>query len=92
MTLKPILIPAVPEMTQTVAQAAFPKGNVYMQMRDELGSIYTDDLFANLYSSEGQPGWSLCRLALVTILQFSENLSDQQVPRTLTRTCPKPPE
>lgn len=59
MTLKPAPIPEVPEMTRTVAQAAIPKGNVYMQMRDELCSIYTDDLFTNLYSSEGQPGWSL---------------------------------
>lgn len=45
MTLKPNAIPPVSEMTRTVAQAAFPKGNVYMQMRDELGSIYTDELF-----------------------------------------------
>jgi transposase len=57
MTLKPKAIPAIPEMTKTVAQAAFPKGNLYMQMRDELGSIYTDELFTELYSDEGQPGW-----------------------------------
>ncbi len=78
MTLKPHAIPPVPEMTKTVAQAAFPKGNLYMQMRDELGSIYTDDLFVELYSDEGQPGWSPWRLALVTVMQFAENLSDRQ--------------
>lgn len=78
MTLKPNAIPPVPEMTRTVAQAAFPKGNVYMQMRDELGSIYTDDLFVELYSDEGQPGWSPWRLALVTVMQYAENLSDRQ--------------
>lgn len=77
MTLKPNAIPPVPEMTKTVAQAAFPKGNLYMQMRDELGSIYTDDLFVKLYSEEGQPGWSPWRLALVTVMQFAENLSDR---------------
>jgi transposase len=78
MTLKPNAIPSVPEMTKNVAQAAFPKGNLYMQMRDELGSIYTDDLFVELYSDEGQPGWSPWRLALVTVMQFAENLSDRQ--------------
>jgi hypothetical protein len=39
MTLKPKAIPSVPEMTESVAQAAFPKGNLYMHMRDELGNI-----------------------------------------------------
>lgn len=57
MTLKPNAIPLVPEMTKAIAQAAFPKSNLYMQMRDELGSIYTDELFVELYSNEGQPGW-----------------------------------
>jgi len=78
MTLKPKAIPSVPEMTKNVAQAAFPKGNLYMHMRDELGNIYTDDLFVELYSGEGQPGWSPWRLALVTVMQFAENLSDRQ--------------
>ena len=78
MTVKPVHIPPIPEMTKTVAEAAFPKGNLYMQMRDELGSLYTDDLFVELYSDEGQPGWSPWRLALVTIMQFAENLSDRQ--------------
>jgi transposase len=49
-----------------------------MQMRDEIGSIYQDDLFVELYSDEGQPGWSPWRLALVTVMQFAENLSDRQ--------------
>jgi hypothetical protein len=46
-------IPPVPEATTAAARAAFRKGNVYMQMRDELGSIYTDDLFADLYPAAG---------------------------------------
>ena len=78
MTVKPASIPPIPENTAKVANAAFPNGNVYMQMRDELGSIYRDELFVELYSEEGQPGWSPWRLALVTILQFAENLSDRQ--------------
>src|SRR5512144_2898922 len=78
MTVKPSPIPPIPEETKRVAEAAFPKGNVYMQMRDEIGSLYQDDLFVDLYSAEGQPGWSPWRLALVTIMQFAENLSDRQ--------------
>jgi len=77
MTLKPTAIP-VPKMTKAVATAAFPKVNVYIQMRDEPGEIYTDELFTELYSKEGQPGWSAWRLALVTVMQFGENLSDRQ--------------
>ena len=78
MSLKPEAIPAVPEETTRIARAAFPKGNVYMQMRDELGTIYSDDQFAHLYAADGQPAFSPWRLALVTVMQFAENLSDRQ--------------
>ncbi len=30
----------VPELTAQIAQASFPKGNPYLQIRDELGTIY----------------------------------------------------
>jgi transposase len=78
MSLKPQPIPPVPEETVRIAQAAFPKGNIYMQMRDELGSVYTDDVFATLYPPDGQPALSPWRLALVTVMQFAENLTDRQ--------------
>jgi transposase len=78
MSLKAQPIPPVPEATASAARAAFRKGNVYMQMRDELGSIYTDDLFADLYPPDGQPAIAPWRLALVTVMQFAENLSDRQ--------------
>lgn len=71
-------IAEIPEMTSEIAHKAFPKGNVYMQMRDELGSIFADDVFANLYPNNGQPAIRPWRLALVTIMQFGENLSDRQ--------------
>jgi len=71
-------IAEIPEMTVEIAQKAFPKGNVYMQMRDELGSIFADDVFASLYPNNGQPAVRPWRLALVTIMQFGENLSDRQ--------------
>ena len=68
----------IPEQTVTVAQAAFPKGNLYMTMRDELGTIYHDEMFIELYSERGQPAEAPWRLALVTIMQFAENLTDRQ--------------
>ena len=71
-------IPEVPEETAEVARKAFPKGNVYLQMRDMFGSIYTDDEFADLYPRDGQSAISPWRLALVTVMQYAENLSDRQ--------------
>lgn len=68
----------IPCETQRVARAAFPKGNVYMQLRDELGHLYTDEMFGDLFSSTGQPAQAPWRLAWVTILQFAEGLTDRQ--------------
>lgn len=69
---------SVPEQTRRVAHSAFPQGNVYIWLRDELGVIYQDDDFADLYSSQGQPGISAGQLALVSIMQFLEDLPDRQ--------------
>ena len=49
-----------------------------MQMRDALGTFFTDDQFAGLYPADGQPGYTPWRLALVSVMQFAENLSDRQ--------------
>ena len=55
MSLKPEAISPVPEETARIARAAFPKGNLYLRLRDELGTLYQDELFADLFSSRGQP-------------------------------------
>ena len=68
----------IPELTMSVAQAAFPNGNQYMTMRDEMGPIYEDELFVELYPKRGQPALAPWRLALVTVMQFAENLTDRQ--------------
>lgn len=68
----------VPDHTARIARAAFPKGNIYMQMRDELGVFYDDEQFTDLFSHTGQPAISPWRLALVTVMQFAENLTDRQ--------------
>ncbi|MFO7623039.1 MAG: IS1182 family transposase [Anaerolineales bacterium] len=78
MSLHPHENTNIPEETQRVAHAAFPKGNLYLRMRDELGEIYTDDTFADLFPGRGQPAEAPGRLAWVTVLQFSEGLSDRQ--------------
>src|SRR5512139_1003597 len=69
---------SIPEETRKIAQAAFPKGNVYLWMGDELGDLYSDNLFMDLYPVRGQPSLSPGRLALVTVMQFMEGLTDRQ--------------
>jgi transposase len=49
-----------------------------MRMRDELGTIYHDHLFAHLFPARGQPVEAPWRLALTTVMQFAEGLSDRQ--------------
>jgi transposase len=78
MTLHPTPVSPVPEETARIARAAIPKGNVYVQMRDVLGSIYTDEQFADLFAVRGRPVVPPWRLALVTVMQFAEGLSDRQ--------------
>ena len=78
MSLRPAEIAPVPAGTAQVAAAAFPKGCPAMRMRDELGTIYDDRTFAPLYPARGQPAHPPWRLALVTVLQFAEGLSDRQ--------------
>ena len=71
-------IEPVPEETARVARAAFRKGNLLMRIRDEIGILYDDQMFASLYDARGQLAISPWRLALVTVFQFLENLSDRQ--------------
>src|SRR3954466_5771979 len=78
MSLKPGPIEPVPEATARVARAAFRKGNPLLKLRDELGGIFADADFADLFPKLGQPGLPPWRLVLVTLLQFRENLPDRQ--------------
>jgi transposase len=78
MSLQPQEIPPVPEDTQRVARAAFPKGNVYVRLRDEIGTLFDDPLFAPWFPPRGQPAESPWRLALITVMQFVEGRSDRQ--------------
>ena len=78
MSLRAPLFYLIPEQTAKIAQAAFPKGNPSMRMRDALGPIYTNPDFAHLFPNDGQPAQAPAQLALITIMQFAEGLSDEQ--------------
>lgn len=78
MCLEPEIAFSVPKETRRVAEAALPKGNRYMLMRDEVGTLFEDPQFADLFPPQGQPGIAPWRLALTTIFQFAEGLSDRQ--------------
>jgi transposase len=86
MTLHPHCLPPVPEATVAAVQAAFPKGNLYMERRAEFGSLYEDQLFADLYPPAGRPvevaPW---RLALIVVMQYIEGLTDRQAADAVRR-------
>jgi transposase len=76
--LKPTRDFEIPTETSQVAQASFPKGNTIMKIRDEMGTIFRDEDFAELYPDLGQPAIPPWRLALITVMQYMENLTDRQ--------------
>src|SRR3712207_2190643 len=49
-----------------------------MRLRDEFGALYEDEDFHSLYPARGQPSLTPWRLALVTVFQLLEHLSDRQ--------------
>ena len=49
-----------------------------MRLRDEFSTLYQDEDFRALYPSKGQPALAPWRLALITVFQFLEHLSDRQ--------------
>ena len=78
MSMQPQPWPEVPAETARVARRAFRKGTLAIRARDELGSWYDDAEFAAAYRVRGRPGISPAQLAMVTVLQFTGNLTDRQ--------------
>src|SRR3954468_1175267 len=78
MCLHPEPIGEIPPETVRVARAAFPKGTVVMRLRGTFSELYRDEDFSRFYPKRGQPAFAPWRLALVTVLQFLEQLSDRQ--------------
>ncbi|GEO42634.1 hypothetical protein SAE02_67820 [Skermanella aerolata] len=78
MSLHPDPIGEISVETARVAHAAFLKGTVAMRLREEFDALYRDEDFQALYPNRGQPALVPWRLALITIFQFFEHLSDRQ--------------
>jgi transposase len=78
MSMQPRPWPEVPAGTARVAKSAFRNGTLAIRARDQLGSWYEDGDFGPAYGVRGAPGISPAQLAMVTVLQFTENLTDRQ--------------
>jgi transposase len=78
MSLKSHFNPEIPVETARVARAAFPQGTALMHLRDELGALFSEEQFADLFPAKGQPAESPAVLAVVLVLQYWEGLSDRQ--------------
>ena len=78
MSLKSEGLPAIPEETARLAHIVCPKGDLCLWLGDELSEVFQDQLFASLFPRRGQPAEAPWRLALITVLQFVEGLSDRQ--------------
>ncbi|MER6169624.1 IS1182 family transposase [Streptomyces violaceorubidus] len=78
MSMQPREPGEIPVETVRVARAAFPKGSLAIRVRDELGVLFADEQFADLFPVRGKPAWSPGRLAMVLVLQFVEGLTDRQ--------------
>ncbi len=76
--LRPQPLPPIPAETARIARAASPQAHPDLRAPDELGEVCTDAAFAALFPHRGQPAHAPWRLALATVLQFAEGLSDRQ--------------
>lgn len=68
MSLHPLSAHSIPDETRRVAHAAFPKGTLCLRIADELGTLYRDDQFAELFPQWGQPAASPARIAMASVL------------------------
>src|ERR1700748_1910522 len=78
MCVQPRSWPEVPAGTARVAKRAFRKGALAIRARGALGAWCADEAFRGAYGVRGAPGISPAQLAMVTVLQFTENLTDRQ--------------
>jgi transposase len=86
MSLRPEPLPPIPDATAAAVRAAFPKGNLYVDWRAEFGTLYTDQLFADLSPPQGRPvAVAPWRLALVVVMQYIEGLTDRQAADAVRR-------
>src|SRR5215510_14895 len=87
MTWRSEFIPPVPETTAAMVKAAFPKGNLSVELHTEFGAIYDDDHFADLSAQNRGRRVEMApwRLALVTVMPYMAGLSDRQAADAVRR-------
>ncbi|MCX5321302.1 IS1182 family transposase [Streptomyces sp. NBC_00120] len=78
MSLEPRVDRGVPELTARVVRASFPKGTLAVRVREALGPLFEDESFAGAFPGRGRPAVSPGALALVSVLQYAEGLTDRQ--------------
>ena len=80
-------LPPVPDTTAAMVKSAFPKGNLHVDLHTEFGAIYDDEQFADLYAKNRGRRVEVApwRLALVTVMQSMEGLSDRQAADAVRR-------
>ncbi|AQA16118.1 transposase [Streptomyces malaysiensis subsp. malaysiensis] len=78
MSMRSLPAPAVPESTARVARAAFPRGCLAMRIRDEFGPVFESEQFVAAFAHRGGPSVSPGMLALVSVMQYAERLTDRQ--------------
>ena len=69
----PQIVAAVAAMYRGKRERPLP-----VMVRDQLGEWLADEQFAGAYGKRGKPGWPPGRLALVTVFQMAEDLTDRQ--------------
>ncbi len=78
MSLDPQGLEPIPEATRRLVQKSSPKGTAIIRLRDALGPVYQDEALVELFPRRGRPAEAPWRLALVTVFQAMENLTDRQ--------------
>src|SRR5260370_30627151 len=78
MSVKSHGLEPIPEERRRLVERLCPKGTLVTQLRDALGPMYGDDQCAHLFPKRGRAAEAPWRLALVTVLQAIEGLTDRQ--------------
>ena len=56
MSMQPQLLPEIPEDTARLARVLYKrKGNIYVTIGDQIGPLFADVDFADLYAADGKP-------------------------------------
>jgi transposase len=84
MSMKPAPFPEPDPLIAEAVRDSWPRPDdqpLAVAVRDHLGEWLKDEDFAKAFGVRGRPGYSPVVLALVTVLQQAENLTDRQAVR-----------